>query len=168
MDENQQEQELWEQHSAAQSAWWVKRAEGQQEEKLRQNNMMYGGLIGIGVVLVQPFLTVDIATLDLSAKICVIAFSLAIPLLAALMVLNRQETYRRRATTSVFVLVMGQGALGLGFIGVVAGFWHIMMLAGVAILVAGTLGLAMYTVGFQRVEMEDAKASGDPGPPPSP
>jgi hypothetical protein len=29
----------------------------QEQEWLRQNNLIYGGLIGIGVVLVQPFLT---------------------------------------------------------------------------------------------------------------
>jgi hypothetical protein len=49
----------------------------QEQEWLRQNNLIYGGLIGIGVVLVQPFLTA--ASLDLSATICVVAFSVAIP-----------------------------------------------------------------------------------------
>jgi hypothetical protein len=43
----------------------------QEQEWLRQNNLIYGGLIGIGVVLVQPFLTA--ASLDLSATICVVA-----------------------------------------------------------------------------------------------
>ena len=39
----------------------------QEQEWLRQNNLIYGGLVGIGVVLVQPFLTA--ASLDLSATI---------------------------------------------------------------------------------------------------
>jgi hypothetical protein len=43
----------------------------QEQEWLRQNNLICGGLIGIGVVLVQPFLTA--ASLDLSATICVVA-----------------------------------------------------------------------------------------------
>ncbi|WP_240506449.1 tRNA (N6-threonylcarbamoyladenosine(37)-N6)-methyltransferase TrmO [Thermoactinospora rubra] len=155
MDENTQSAEWWERQAAAQVEWWRKRTAGQVEETLRQDNLMYGGLIGIGVVFVQPFLTPGTAPLDLSAKICVIAFSLAIPLLAALVVLNRQETYRRRATTSVFVRVAKGSALGLGFIGVVAGFWHIMMIAGVVVLVGGILGLAVHSVGFVRVEEED-------------
>jgi hypothetical protein len=46
-------------------------------------------LIAIGVAMVHPFLTA--ASLDLTAKICVVAFSLAIPLLAALVLVNRQE-----------------------------------------------------------------------------
>jgi hypothetical protein len=41
------------------------------------------------VYLVQPFLTA--ARFDLSARLCVIAFSVAIPLLAALVVINRQR-----------------------------------------------------------------------------
>ena len=42
------------------------------------------------------FLTATTPTLDWSAKICVIAFSVAIPLLAALLLVNHQETSRRR------------------------------------------------------------------------
>jgi hypothetical protein len=55
--------------------------------------------------MVQPFLTA--ASLDLSAKICVVAFSVAIPLLAVLVLVNRQEAFRRRLTRSV-LLAIGQ------------------------------------------------------------
>jgi hypothetical protein len=37
--------------------------------------------------------------------VCVVAFSVAIPLLAALVTLNRQEAFRRRAATSVFATI---------------------------------------------------------------
>ncbi len=47
---------------------------------------MYGGLIAGGVALVQPFLTA--ASLDPPATISVVAFSVAIPLLAALLLVN--------------------------------------------------------------------------------
>jgi uncharacterized membrane protein len=73
---------------------------GQEQEWLRQNNLIYGGLIGVGVVLVQPFLTAG--SLDVPATICVLAFSVAIPILAALVMLNQQEAFRRRATASRF------------------------------------------------------------------
>jgi hypothetical protein len=53
----------------------------QEQEWLRESDLINSGLIVIGVYMVQPFLTA--ASLDLSAKICVIAFSVAIPLLAA-------------------------------------------------------------------------------------
>ena len=42
----------------------------QEQEWLRQNNLIYGGLIGIGVVLVQPFLRCIARP---SATICVVA-----------------------------------------------------------------------------------------------
>jgi hypothetical protein len=51
--------------------------------------LIYGGLIGIGVVLVQPFLTA--ASLDPSATICVVAFSVTIPLLAALVLVTARR-----------------------------------------------------------------------------
>ena len=52
----------------------------QEQEWIRQNNLAYVGLIGVGVLMVQPFLTA--ASLDVSAKICVVAFAVANPLLA--------------------------------------------------------------------------------------
>ena len=75
----------------------------QQREWIRQNNVIYGGLIAVGLVLVQPFLTAT--TLDRSAEICVVAFSAAIPLLAALVLVNHQESFRRRLTDSRLVRV---------------------------------------------------------------
>ncbi|MGV9382844.1 hypothetical protein ACWDRB_43995 [Nonomuraea sp. NPDC003707] len=159
MDENIANEAWWRRQAAAQAEWWKKRSAGQQEEALRQNNLMYGGLIAVGVVLVQPFLTSGVASLDLSAQICVITFSLSIPILSALIMLNRHETYRRRMTRSVLVLAAQQAALGLGFVGVVAGFWHIMTIAGIAILVGTILGVAVHSAGYVRVEEDDAQAT---------
>lgn len=161
MNEHSSDEARWKRHAAVQTAWWTKRAASLQEESLRQNNLMYGALIAIGAVFVQPFLTSGRASLDLSAQICVFAFSLAIPLLSALMLLNRQETYRRRSAASVFVMVSQQVALGLGFAGVVAGFWHIMPAAGIVLLVGALLGVAVHGAGYVRVEQDDAQATGD-------
>jgi hypothetical protein len=74
-----------------------------EQEWVRQNNLSYGGLIAIGVFMVQPFLTA--ASLDVTARICILAFAVAIPLLAALMLLNRQEAFRRRRARSVVVTI---------------------------------------------------------------
>ncbi|MCW6004427.1 hypothetical protein K1W54_07495 [Micromonospora sp. CPCC 205371] len=122
----------------------------QQREWIRQNNVIYGGLIAIGLVLVQPFLTAT--TLDRSAKICVIAFSVAIPLLAALVLVNRQESFRRRATDSLMVRVTQSIAQMLAFVGVVAGFWHITWLAGVGFLVSGFAAMMVHSAGYIRLE----------------
>ena len=71
-----------------------------EQEWIRQSNLIYGGLAAAGLVVVQPFLTET--SLDPSALVCVIAFAVSIPLLAALLVLNRQEEFRRRTSKSAW------------------------------------------------------------------
>ncbi len=85
-----------------------------EQEWLRQNNLGYGALIAIGVVMVQPFLTAGAP--DLSARVCIVAFSLAIPLLAALVLLNRQEVFRRRRARSVPVAIAQVAAQVCAFV----------------------------------------------------
>jgi hypothetical protein len=135
-------------------AEWLRQDPDQEQEWLRQNNLIYGGLIAIGVYMVQPFLTA--ASLDLSAKICVIAFSVAIPLLAALVIVNRQEAFRRRATTSVVVNIAKSVAQTCAFVGVVAGFWHILWIAGVGMLASGLVAVAVHSAGYWRLERGQA------------
>ena len=62
---------------------------GQEEEWVRQNHLAYVGLIGAGLLMVQPFLSAR--SLDLPAKICVVSFAVSIPLLAALAMVSQQE-----------------------------------------------------------------------------
>jgi hypothetical protein len=133
------------------SAWPWQDPE-QEQEWLRQLSLIYSGLIGIGVVMVAPFLTA--ASLDLSAMVCVVAFSVAIPILAALVVLNRQEAFRRRMTKSFFVEAARAVAQGCAFVGVVAGFWHITWIAGVGMLAGGLVAVAVQTAGFARLERD--------------
>jgi hypothetical protein len=118
----------------------------QEQEWLRQNILIYGGLIGIGVVLVQPFLTA--ASLDLSATICVVAFSVAIPLLAALVLVNRQEAFRRRVSRSGSVEIARVVAQLCAAAGVVAGLWPIRWIAGVAVLASGLVGIGVHSTGY--------------------
>lgn len=141
----------------------------QQWEWIRQNNMIYGALIAIGVILVQQFLTVTPSPLDWSAKICVVAFSVAIPLLTALILLNRQETFRRRVTDSLMVRASQPIAQLLAFVGVVAGFWHIFWLAGVGILVSSFVAMMVHSAGYLRLERAaKAAAHAEPAGPQSP
>ena len=124
----------------------------EERERLRQDNLAYGGLIGVGVVMVQPFLTST--SLDRSAMVCVIAFSLSIPLLAALVMVNLQETFRRRATSSVLVLAAKPVAQSSAFVGVVAGFWHISWIAGVVFMASGLAGVLVHSAGYVRLERD--------------
>jgi hypothetical protein len=79
------------------------------------------------VFMAQPFLTAT--SLDLTARICIVAFAVAIPLLAALMLINRQEAFRHQRSRSTLVATAQVVAQVCAFIGVVAGFWHILWIA---------------------------------------
>ncbi len=120
------------------------------EEVLRQIGVMYGGLIAIAVVMVQGFL--ETSSLDASARVSTIAFAVAIPLLAALVLVNRQEAFRGRRTTSVSVTLARAIAQLAAFVGLVAGFWDITWVAGVTFLVAALVAVGVHSAGFWRVE----------------
>jgi len=120
------------------------------EEVLRQQGVIFGGLIGVAVLMVQPFLTTT--TLDAPARISILAFAVAIPLLAALVLVNRQEAFRGRPTTSVSVTIARAIAQLAAFVGIVAGFWHITWVAGVTFLVSGFVAMLVHSAGFWRVE----------------
>ena len=120
------------------------------EEVLRQIGVMYGGLIAIAVVMVQGFL--ETSSLDTAGRVSTIAFAVAIPLLAALVLVNRQEAFRGRRTTSVSVTLARAIAQLAAFVGLVAGFWDITWVAGVTFLVAALVAVGVHSAGFWRVE----------------
>jgi len=131
------------------------------EESVRQSGLIHGGLIAIAVVMVQGFL--EAPSPDASARISVIAFSVAIPLLAALVMVNRQETFRRRRTPSLSVTMAQVLAQGAALVGLVAGFWHIYWIAGVVFLVSGFVGLFVHSAGWWRLERnQDPTPGGQP------
>jgi cation transport ATPase len=120
------------------------------KEELRQLGVIYGGLIAVAVVMVQGFL--EASSLDTSARVGTIAFAVALALLAALVLVNRQEVFRGRGTTSVLVTLARVVAQLAVFVGVVAAFWHITWVAGVTFLVVGLVAVGVHSAGFWRVE----------------
>ncbi len=121
-----------------------------QREGLRQLGLIYGGLIGVAVLMVQPFLAAP--SLDASARVSIIAFSVAIPLLAGLVMVNWQETLRGRRTTSVSVTVAQSIAQAAAVTGIAAGFWHVTWVAGVTFLVTGFVAMLVHSAGWWRLE----------------
>ena len=118
----------------------------QEQEWLRESDLINGGLILIGVYMVQPFLTAG--SLDLSARICVVAFAVAIPLLGALVLVNRRELSQHRATRSRLVVWARVAAQNLALVGAVAGFWHISWIAGVGMLTGGLMAVSVHAAGY--------------------
>ncbi|MFF1818155.1 hypothetical protein ACFVWG_12720 [Kribbella sp. NPDC058245] len=123
-----------------------------QAEWIRQSNLSYGGLAAAGLVMIQPFLSET--SLDLSATICVVAFAVSIPLLAALLVLNLQEEFRHRASGSRAVAVAKAVAQAAAFVGLTAGFWHISLIAGIVFLVMGCVAVGVHSSGYVHLEYD--------------
>jgi hypothetical protein len=121
----------------------------QQEASRQQNLLIYGGVIGICVVLVQQF--VDASSLDLPAMISVVAIAVSIPVLGALVLLSQLETLRGRTIQSRSVDIAKGLALTGACIGVVAAFWHILWPAGVAIMVGGVIAVTIHSIGYTRL-----------------
>jgi hypothetical protein len=123
-----------------------------QQEWIRQSNLTYGGLGAAGLVVVQPFLTTQ--PLDLTATICVVAFAVSIPLLAALLVLNLQEEYRRRVTKSRLVSFAKAIAQGSAFVGIAAAFWHISTVAGIVFVLVAFFAVGVHSSGYMQLEYD--------------
>ncbi|WP_069167734.1 hypothetical protein [Nocardia altamirensis] len=112
----------------------------------KQNNLMYGGLIAVGVVILQGFLTA--APLDVSGMISVVAFAIALPLLAVLIMLGELHKADSGPGPNLTDEVAKGVALLASMTGVVAAFWHIDWLAGVVVLLAGAAGRGVYGAHF--------------------
>ena len=123
-----------------------------QQEWIRQSNLTYGGLGAAGLVVVQPFLTAQ--PLDLAATICVVAFAVSIPLLAALLVLNLQEEYRHRVTRSRLVSFAKAVAQGSAFVGIAAAFWHISIVAGIVFVLVAFFAVGVHSSGYMQLEYD--------------
>jgi outer membrane murein-binding lipoprotein Lpp len=121
------------------------------EEWLRQDNLIYGGLIAIGIVFVQALLPYP---LDTAAMTSVLAFAVAIPLLAALIMVNRHERFRRRRTSSRTVAGARAVAQGAAFLGLVAGFWHLHWIVGAVFLGSSLIALGVHSAGFTTLESQ--------------
>ena len=150
MSEGRTEIEARARREAAEMEARILRDPNLQQEWLRQDNLIYGGLIAGCVALLQPFLTAS--TLDLPATIAVLSFAVAIPLLAGLLMVNRQETFRHRRTglrVLSITKVLGQG---LAVLGVAAAVWHVLWIAGVALLASALVAVLIHSAGFTRLE----------------
>ena len=88
--------------------------------------------------------------------------AVAIPLLAAPALVNRQEVFRGRRTTAVSVTIAQVIAQLAAFVGIVAGFWHITWIAGATFLAVGLVAVGVHSAGYWRVESPRERASSGP------
>lgn len=131
----------------------IRRDPRRRAEWLRQDQLIYGGLIAGSVALVQPFLAAT--ELDLASTIAAVSFSVAIPLLAALLMIGEQEAFRRRPAGLRVVSITKAVGQGAAVLGVAAAFWHMSWLAGVGLLASGLIGVLVHAAGWSRLEGVD-------------
>jgi O-antigen/teichoic acid export membrane protein len=134
---------------------------GLQQELQRQDTLIYGGLIAGCVAFMQPFLSAP--ALDLAATVAVVAFSIAIPLLGALLMVNQQAAYRHRRAEARVLSVTKVVGQGLAVLGLAAAFWHVLWIAGVAVIVGGLVAVTIHAQGFIRLEEPRPPSPGDQG-----
>ena len=130
-------------------------------EWTQQALVTYGGLIAIGVVILQALISAQ--SLDLPLLISILAFAIALPLLAVMVLVNHAQASYRYASYPKYltvVILLGQGG---AFIGVLAAFWHISWIAAILLLISGGIGLVVYTVySKQLIRDNPADTTGDP------
>lgn len=129
-------------------------------EWTQQALVVYGGLIAIGVVILQALISAQ--SLDLPLLISILAFAIALPLLAVMVLVNHAQASYRYASYPKYltvVILLGQGG---AFIGVLAVFWHISWIAAILLLISGGIGLVVYAVYSKQLTRDNqADTTGD-------
>jgi O-antigen/teichoic acid export membrane protein len=123
-------------------------------ELLRFDTLIDVALIVLGVYILQAFISTNVT--DTAARVSIVAWAIAIPLLAFLALLNRtQEGFRY--TTNPAYLVAARGiALGAAVIGFGAAVWHLWIPASIVLVASGFGGLVLYRVYEARLRRDNA------------
>ena len=122
-------------------------------EWIRTESVVNAGLILVGIYIVQSLLASSFV--ETAARISIVAWAVAIPLLAALAMLNvAQESYRY-ASYPLYLLIARAIAQGSAAVGVVSAFWRIWMPAGVVLIVSGVAAIGLYATYARRLEKDN-------------
>jgi len=115
-----------------------------------KTRLMCGGLVGIGIVILQAFISTGVYTspqaattakaatvaklLDIPALISVIALALALPFLSVLLLATFEETSRRFTIEDTLGLKIAYWfGIIVALIGIAATFWYISLVAGILV-----------------------------------
>lgn len=116
-------------------------------------------LVGVGIVMVQPYL--GGGPLESIEVVSVTAFSGAIPLLSALLLLGLHENYRQRISNSMTVSLTRSTARIAALVGVATGIWRITPIAGVVFAGSSALGVLVYSTGYWWLERRQGALGGE-------
>lgn len=129
--------------------WFEQEPTDRKAAWIRQDKLTYGGLIAIGAIILQPFLTAS--SLNWSALTAVIAFAVGLPHLAILLLIDDWPISDRYPTSGLLPQIAKNVGIGSACIGVVAAFWHISWIAGVVVLVSGISAFTAYAAWQTRL-----------------
>jgi uncharacterized membrane protein len=127
-----------------------------EERRVNHNKLLFGGLIGISLIILQDF--ISSGALDLSALISVIAFAVAVPLLAMGILIDDITKPHQSINLSMDYNIVFFGGLGGAIVGAAAAFWHISWIAGIVFLVSGIFGLVIYNRYYMLSHKEDEES----------
>ena len=122
-------------------------------EWIRTEAVVNAGLIVIGIYMVQSLLASSFV--DTVARLSIVAWAVAIPLLAALGMLNVAQEAYRYASYPPYLLIARAIAQGSAAVGVVSAFWHIWMPAGIVLIVSAGAALGLYATYRRRLEKDN-------------
>ena len=126
--------------------------------KLKQTDLVYAGLAGIAVVFLQEY--VGFTELDGAATISLLSFAIALPLLAALGVINAVQAGYRHHPFPWWMTVAVVLALGASSVGIVAAFWHVSPIAGGLFLATGLVAGLLVTAYRNSLERANPSRNG--------
>jgi hypothetical protein len=126
------------------------------QQKHRQLNFIYGGLIGIGI-----FFIIDLVSetpLDTSLTVALFCFSIALPFLGLLIMRNYIESTYTHTVRSAYI----SASTIIGVLGTIAGLiaeiWHVSWIAGSIFIVCclwGVIGYSLFQATLKKVNPQE-------------
>jgi len=123
-------------------------------ELLRFDTLMDIALIVLGVYILQAFISTNVT--DTAGRVSIVAWAIAIPLLAFLALLNRTQEAFRYASIPPYLVGARGLALGAAVMGFEAAVWHLWMPASVVLIASGLGGLFLYRTYHARLQRDNA------------
>lgn len=116
---------------------------------LKHHNLVLVGWIAVGMLFLQPLLTTP--RLTLAAYTCAVAFAIAIPFLAALILVNNLEQDNGRFIGGWAVFLARIIAYTAGLAGLFAGCWMISWHVALAAAVSGLAAAGVHSVAVSHL-----------------
>ena len=115
-------------------------------------------LINVGFLVLCIYLVstlIGTGASDIASRIALVAFVIAMPLLAVLTMLTELQRVRRYASYPWYFVMAGGIGQGTAVIGFGAALWHVWFVATIVVLVSGLAGLFLYRAYYRRLEKDN-------------